>query len=449
MVDRSDEARSGVGGAARTPALAPSAGLRARLRPFYFYGWVICLVGFTVNMIFGAMMFHAFGTYVVLLKADFGWSATSFALAFSLMRIESGLLGPVEGWAIDRFGPRAIMRVGVVIFALGMIGLSRIDSLLTFYAAFLAMALGSALGAFLPISVAIVNWFDRRRVAALAMLSLGFAAGGLIQPLVVGGLEHYGWRQMSLMMGLLVLVVGLPLAQLVRHRPESHGRLPDGVAPEEHARRNRGRTEMEFTPRQALRTRAFWMLSLGQSASLLVFGAVSVHFVAYATETVGMSKGGAASMIALMTGATVAAQLVVGGLLGDRLPKLGTIVFAMFGHTVALFILAFGITPAWVAVFAVINGLAMGTRAPLMQALRADYFGRKSFGTIMGFSSLVMMFGIVTGPLAAGLSYDILGEYRPAFVLLGVLSAGGSVFFMLAKPPRLPDPMLARLPDAA
>ena len=412
--------------------------MRDHLRPLRFYGWVIGGVGFVVNMLFGAMMFHAFGTYVVLLREDFGWSATSFSLAFALMRIESGLLGPIEGWAIDRFGPRAIMRVGVVLFSIGLIGLSFINSLFGFYIVFLVMALGSALGAFLPISVAIVNWFDRRRAAALTLLSLGFSAGGLIQPLIVGGLEYYGWRQMSLMMGLLVLVVGLPLAQLVLHHPESHGYLPDGDSPEEHARRNSGREEIEFTARQALRTRAFWMISLGQSASLLVFGAVSVHFVAYMTETLKMTKGAAAGIIALMTLMTVIGQLVFGGLLGDHVNKLLVIVLAMFAHTVALLILAFGMSTAWVAAFAIINGLAMGTRGPLMQALRAEYFGRRSFGTIMGFSSLVMMFGIVIGPLVAGLSYDMLGEYRPGFILLAVLSALGSVFFMLTKPPAVP-----------
>jgi MFS family permease len=224
----------------------------------------------------------------------------------------------------------------------------------------------------------------------------------------------------------------------VRHRPESYGLHPDGATAEETEHRSRGRREVSFTARQALRTRAFWMISLGQSASLLVFGAVSVHFVAYTTESVGMTKGDAAQMTALMTLMMVAGQLTFGGLLGDRVRKLPVIVAAMFAHTLALFILAFGTSAGWVAVFAVINGFAMGTRGPLMQALRADYFGRGSFGTIMGFSSLVMMFGIVTGPLLAGLSYDVLGEYRPGFIALAVLSGLGSIFFMLARPPAPP-----------
>ena len=150
-----------------------------------FYGWWIVGSGFLVNTFNGALVFHAFGAYVVLLEDEFGWSRTTFAFAFALQRIESGLLGPIEGWAIDRFGPRKVMMLGLVIFALGFIALSQINSILTFYLAFLMIALGSVLGSFLPVTVAVVNWFNRRRAFALAMVSMGFAAGGLIQPGVV------------------------------------------------------------------------------------------------------------------------------------------------------------------------------------------------------------------------------------------------------------------------
>ncbi|MGE0227494.1 MAG: MFS transporter [Dehalococcoidia bacterium] len=407
--------------------------------PPFFYGWVLAGVGFTANMLNGALLFHAFGTYVVLLRDEFGWSKTSFSLAFALMRVESGLLGPIEGWAVDRFGPRSIMTLGTLIFGLGLMSLSLVNSLLTFYLVFLMMALGSALGAFLPISVALVNWFDRRRALALSFLSLGFSAGGLILPVVVFGLETLGWREMSFVAGIIVLLVGLPMAQLVRHRPEDHGYHPDGATDEEvMQQRAAGRREVNFTARQALRTSSFWMISLGASASLLVFGAVAVHFQSHLKESMGLSLGTAAFATTVMTLMMIIAQAIFGGFLGDRVNKQRVIVIAMFGHTVALLFLAFG-TNLWaVMAFAVINGLAMGTRGPLMQAMRADYFGRESFGTIMGFSSLVMMFGIVTGPLLAGLSFDVLGDYRPAFVLLALLSALGSVFFMLARPPTPP-----------
>ena len=437
------------GRAGAPPAKRAATALLRRRRSPIFYGWVLAGVGFVANMLNGALLFHAFGTYVVLMRDDFGWSRTSFSLAFSVMRMESGLLGPVEGWAIDRFGPRLVMTVGNVLFGVGLILLATINSLLEFYLVLLILALGGALGAFLPISVAIVHWFDRKRAMALATISLGFSAGGLAQPAVVAGLEGLGWRQFSVFAGIFVLVVAVPLAQLVRHRPEDYGYLPDG-ATEEQAELDRaaGRQQVDFTARQALRTSAFWMLALGQSASVLVFGAVSVHFVAHVTESIGLTLGTAAAAIMVMTGVMVVGQIAIGGFVGDRVNKRALIAVAMLGHTVALLILAFAASLQMVLLFAVVNGLAMGTRGPLSQALRAEYFGRAHFGTIMGFSSLVMMIGIVGGPLIAGLSYDMLGAYRPAFILLAFMSGLGSIFFWMARPPAPPPPEPEPEPEA-
>ena len=340
-----------------------------------FYGWWIVGSGFLVNTFNGALVFHAFGAYVVLLEEDFGWSRTTFAIAFALQRIESGLLGPIEGWAIDRFGPRRVMMTGLVLFALGFLAFSQIDSVLTFYLAFMLIAIGSVLGSFLPATVAVVNWFSKRRALALALVSMGFAAGGLIQPGVVALLEGLGWRNMAIASGLFVLVIGLPLAALMRHRPEDHGMRPDGAA----AREDEPPPERGFTARQALRTRAFWCIALGHSSSLLVIGAVMVHFVAHVNESLGYSLGFAASMITVMTVAMMFGQTFIGGFLGDRLHKRAAIVVALFGHTVALLLLAYAGSAWMVFAFVLINGLAMGSRGPLIQAMRADYFGRESY----------------------------------------------------------------------
>ena len=398
-----------------------------------FYGWWIVGAGFLVNTANGGLVFHAFGTYVVLLEDDFGWSRTTFALAFALQRVESGLLGPVEGWAIDRFGPRKVMTTGLVIFALGFFAFSQINSIATFYAAFLLIALGSALGSFLPVTVAVVNWFSARRAFALAMVSMGFAAGGLLQPGVVALLESIGWRSMAVASGVFILVVGIPLATLVRHRPEDYGMRPDGAP----ATAEESAPETGFTARQALRTRAFWFIALGHGSSLLVIGAVMVHFVAH-VEELGYSLSYAATMIMVMTISMVIGQTFIGGMLGDRVNKRLTIVIALFAQAMSLLLLAYATNQAMVLAFVVINGSAMGTRGPLVQAIRADYFGRQSFGTIMGFSSLVMMTGMIAGPVIAGVSYDTSGSYEFGFTLLAILAAFGSLFFVFATKPELP-----------
>ncbi len=409
-----------------------------------FYGWWIVGSGFIVNTFNGALVFHSFGAYVVLLEQDFGWSQATFGLAFALQRIESGLLGPIEGWAIDRFGPRKVMMTGLVIFAIGFLALSQINSILTFYLAYLLIALGSVLGSFLPVTVAVVNWFNKRRALALALVSLGFAAGGLIQPGVVALLESLGWRGMAAASGIFVLIIGLPLAAVVRHRPEDYGMLMDGEVPVQ------GQPppppERDFTTGQALRTSAFWLIALGHSSSLLVIGAVMVYFASHLTLGLGYSLAFFGLMSALMTTSMVIGQVGIGGLLGDRLNKRLVIIIAMCGHTVAMLLLAFSFNVVMVIGFVVINGLAMGTRGPLIQAMRADYFGRASFGKIMGFSSMVMMAGMIIGPVVAGISYDLTGSYQRGFVILAILALSGGVFFAFAKKPELPADTRAPAP---
>src|SRR5262245_53743051 len=84
-----------------------------------FYGWWIVGAGIGAQALSAGLLQQAFGSYVVLLEREFGWSRSTLSGAFSLARVEDGLLGPVQGWLLDRFGPRAVMRAGIVIFAAG------------------------------------------------------------------------------------------------------------------------------------------------------------------------------------------------------------------------------------------------------------------------------------------------------------------------------------------
>ena len=162
--------------------------------PRVFHGWWMVAAGFGLEFLIGALLFHAYGAYAVLLREEFGWSKTLLAGAFSMARAESGILGPIQGWLTDRFGPRALIRVGMVVFAVGLGLFSRIDGPVAFFATFFMMAVGTSLGGYLPISVAIVTWFRRRRALALSISGMGMALGGLSTPLVVAALTRFGHR---------------------------------------------------------------------------------------------------------------------------------------------------------------------------------------------------------------------------------------------------------------
>jgi MFS family permease len=390
--------------------------------------------GFGLELLIGALMFHAYGAYAVLLREEFGWSKTMLSAAFAMSRAESGILGPVQGWLTDRFGPRALIRVGIVIFGFGFLLFSRIDGPVAFFATFFMMAVGSSLGGYLPISVALVTWFRRRRALALSISGMGMAVGGLLTPVVVTALSRYGWRWTAFASGLVVLTIGLPLAQLMRRPPETYGLTPDGerrVAP--------GATPSaldprSYTAREAMATHAFWYISLGHAAALLVVSAVMVHMIIHVTERLGYTLAQAGAVVALLTVMQATGQLS-GGWLGDRFSKRWICAGCMLGHALSLMLLGLATAFWMVLAFAVLHGLSWGMRGPLMAAIRADYFGSGSFGMISGVSSMVIMFGMMLGPLVAGVLADRTGSYVPGFSVLAAFAAAGSLCFVLARRP--------------
>ncbi|RIK34904.1 MAG: hypothetical protein DCC58_21060 [Chloroflexi bacterium] len=417
--------------------------MRERAGGLYF-GWWIVAAAFGIQLLQNGLMSQSYGAYVSVLRADFGWSATALGLGFALQPVQNGLLGPLQGWMIERWGPRKVMRFGMVVFGGSFILFSQVNSLLTFYVIFVMMALGASLAGFMTITSTLVQWFERRRASAMSISQTGQSLGGALVPVVAWSLVTFGWRETAVASGLIILAVGLPLTQLIRSTPEEYGLLPDGatrdtVRPESGAAQAAGANSVEarvdFTPRQALHTRSFWFISLGHALALLVVSAVMVHLIVHLEEGMHFSLAGASLVVTAMTLVTAIGQLA-GGFLGDRFDKRMIAALAMFGHSVGLLALAWGNSLAWVIFFVLAHGMAWGMRGPLMQAMRADYFGRRHFATIMGYSSMVIMWGMITGPIVAGVMADRFGDYRYGFTILALLAGLGSIFFVFAtKPP--------------
>ncbi|MBI4233623.1 MAG: MFS transporter [Chloroflexi bacterium] len=422
---------------------------RARVGPLgsLFFGWWVVAGGFILQLLNAGLMFQVFGAYFVHLQREFGWSRTLLSGSYSLAQFEMGVIGPVQGWLLDRLGPRTISRVGVVLFGLGVMLLSLVHSTLFFYAAFFVIAIGSALTGWVTLNVTVANWFRRKRATAIGLVATGGSVGGLLVPAVAWALEAFGWRHTALGSGALILLIGVPLAQLMRKRPEDYGLAPDGQKSQmptrasgsraQHPMRPRDESATDFTTWEALRSPAFWYIGLGHSFAVLVVSAVNVHLIAHLVERLHLSLQLASTMMAIMTLFTIVGQ-VGGGLIGDRVEKRFIAALAMGGHVLGVLALAFASSMAWVLAFAFLHGLAWGTRGPLMSAIRADYFGRSSLGTIMGFSSLVVMFGSVAGPLLAGFLADKTGDYRLGFSILAGLGALATLFFLLARKPARP-----------
>ena len=402
-----------------------------------FYGWRMVASGGGIQFLQAGLLHQAFGAYFAMLSEEFGWSKTSLSVAATLQPMEAAVLGPALGWVVDRFGPQGMIRLGIVAFGVGFMLLSQIESLAGFYGAFLVIALGSSLCGFFPINVAIIHWFNKFRARALSTVSLGLALGGVFVPVVAWAMQTWGWRATAFGSGLLAILIGWPLARVFRRRPEDVGETIDGLPPRgKAAERGEEPGSPDFTARQALRTSAFWLLSLGHAFALLVVYAVSVHAITHMKEDLGYSLAEASIVITLMTVSQVGGVLV-GWAVGDRFEKRYIAALCMLMHSAGLLMLTYATGAAMLVAFAVLHGGAWGLRGPFMQAIRADYFGRRSIGMILGLSAMIIVIGQIGGPIVAGVFADLTGNYRAGFTTLAVLAGMGSLFFLLAKRPVL------------
>ena len=404
-----------------------------------FYGWKMVGAACGIQFLLGALLLQSFGLYIAVLSEEMGWSKTTLSGAAALQSAESAIIGPLLGWLMDRLGPQSIIRWGIVIFSAGLLLLSQVDSVASFYLSAALMAVGASLAGYFPLSVAIVHWFEKQRARALSIMSLGLALGGLAVPLMAWSMQQWGWRHTALGTGVLALVVGLPMARVIRRRPQDHGEYVDGIAPASTSAdplsAPKAPAPVGFTARQALATRAFWMLALGHGLALLVVTAVNVHAITHIKEGLGYSVATAGWVIMLMTFGQLMGVLLGAGM-GERFDKSKVAALCMLSHAIGLLFLTFSTHLAELVAFAVFHGLAWGLRGPLMQAIRADYFGVGAIGAIMGISAAVIAVGQIAGPMVAGVLADLTGDYRMGFTLLALTAAMGSLAFMLATKPR-------------
>jgi MFS family permease len=401
-----------------------------------FHGWRMATAGASMQFLQGGLLQQAFGAYLAVLTEERGWSKTALSGAAAMQSLEAAAIGPLLGWIIDRFGSQGMIRAGVILLGAGFMLFSQIDSIAGLYGAFIVIALGSSMCGFFPINVALIHWFEKKRARALSMLTLGLALGGIFVPAVAWSIEQFGWRATAFASGVLIIVLAWPLTYVFGHRtPQSIGETMDGLpatstAPGEPA----PVTQREFSAREALRTRAFWLLSLGHGFALLVVMAVNVHAITHMKEGLGYSVAEASLVITLVTLSQVGGVLL-GWAIGDRYQKRYVSAVCMLMHSAGLLMLTFAAGPAMLVGFALLHGIAWGLRGPLMQAIRADYFGRQSIGMILGLSSLIVVIPQAGGPLIAGAFADITGNYISGFTVLSVLAGLGSLFFLLARRP--------------
>lgn len=387
---------------------------------------------------FGAgTVFYGFSAFFNPMIAEFGWSRTAMSGVSSLSRLEGGLEGPIAGWLIDKFGSRRILLIGVAIVGIGFIALWLVNSLLSLYLIFGLLSMGYGLGYNSAPQAAVAKWFIRKRGRALAFLMSGNGIGGAIfVPLIALLITEFGWRWSVVFIGLAMLAIPLPLSLLVKNRPEEMGLKPDGQAdtPETLSLEVESATEEgDFTTREALRTRSFWVYSLAMMFRSSILSAIVIHQIPHLVD-IGISYQTASAVLGLMILISIPGRLLFGWL-GDRFNKKILLALLCLLQGIGVFIFIQASTLPLLYLYIIIYGLSYGGVIPLTIALRADLFGSRNFATISGLTMPISMIGTVTAPLIAGYLYDSTKSYSVAFYsFMVMIIISGLLFLVIPRP---------------
>ena len=403
-----------------------------------FYGWWIVCALFLIQAYAAGTIGYGFTALIEPLVNEFSWSYVQVSFAASIRGVEAGFLAPVVGLLIDRWGPRKLLIIGGIFYALALLLFSRITALWQFYGCFVLIAAGmSTLSGVLPMTV-VGYWFRRKVAIATGIAASGVVLAGLLIPLITRVIDIFGWRASVLAFGLGALVVILPLSFIVRHKPEQHGYSPDGdseVNPVHGKDETLNRsTEDIIEVKQAVKSSSFWLISIAFLTNVLAVSGVITHFMPF-SSTVNISRSVSSFFAGLIPVMSILGRLGFGWV-GDRFGKktVAIICFVLVGLPIILleFVSTLGIgllVPALV-----LFGIGYGGSVIIHPVLLREYFGRAKLGTILGFSMGVTMIGWLLGAPLVGWIYDMFSSYQFAWLAVICILIAGTISLIATQP---------------
>ena len=378
-----------------------------------FYGWWVLLACAVIQFYLGGAFFQGFTALFNPIADEFGWSYAIVSLAFTFRGFESGVLAPITGLLVDRFGTRKLLLTGTIIMGVGFLLFSQVQALWSFYVIFLVLALGLSLSSGVVTMAAVAGWFRKRTSLAMGILTSGFGASGLLVPVLVWLIDQWGWRTTVIIAGIGAWLLCVPLSLLVKSPPSDS----------DLAQKNIAAPPVSQTPkvggtREILKRKEFWFLSLAIFFGGVAGSAVIVHQIPYLVS-IGISRQTAGLMVVVLSLSNVAGRLVFGWL-GDFLDRRYCFVMATLINAAG--VLGFALSGTiWQLIPSLIAlGFGFGGLIPLRATLQIQLFGMTAFATVQGLLMVFITLGTIIAPPFAGWMFDIVGTYRPAFIALAV-----------------------------
>ncbi len=416
--------------------------LQGKLQGVY-YGWWVLAATFLLGVISGGIFSFSTSVFFRPIRTDLALNSTQTAMIFSLARAEGSIMGPIVGRLVDKFGARPMIIGGGLVASFGFILLHWVDSYWAFMLIFVGIvSSGKSAGLGQTLLSAVNRWFIRRRALAMAISITGFSSGGAaILPLITLGVHTIGWRDVMLYSGIFMAFIVIPLGMMVRHSPESMGLEPDGASkgPRQPTARSRNPSreveEVDFSVREALRTRAYWVILIASFLRITLYGAISVVVVDILVWK-GMEEDNAGFMVALLFLLSIPMRLAA-GLMGERFP----IQPLLFGgmSAAALASVSLLVVPGNLAVylFVIFMAIEQGGSTLNWVAL-GNFFGRKSFATLMGIMSTSFNIGMLFTPIYAGWLFDTTGSYKLLLITWAPLYALSALLYLALRQPPPP-----------
>jgi len=399
-----------------------------------FYGWWTVFACFLIAFYVGGALFYGFTAFFGPIVEEFGWSYTQVSIAFSLRGLEMGILAPIMGFLVDRFGPRKLIFSGTFIAGFSLILLGLTNSLFLFYSAFILLALGASGCASTVLMTTIAHWFRRNVGKAMGIVVCGFGAGGILIPLIVWLIDLYQWRTTLIILGLGMWALGIPLSFVIRHRPEQYGYLPDGEISAEPNLSNKGHHREEGGNfREVLKSRNLWKIGVAEAIRQMITMAVITHVMPY-LSSIGMSRASAAFVATSIPLFSIIGRFGFGWL-GDIFDKRYVLVvlYCLFGMGTLAFAY---IHIKWLIFpFLLLFSPAFGGTISLRGAIVREYFGRVYFGRLLGIIIGMSAIGGVIGPSAAGWTFDNVGGYQPVWLSFAGTTVIAIVLLLRIKTP--------------
>ena len=393
-----------------------------------YYGWYIALSGTITSFISLAVLQIGHGAFINDIYEELSWSMTAISTGFSIRVFGAGILSPLGGYLIDKFGPRITCITGTTLTFIGLILFSIMTQLWVFYLSSIIIAVGMSIGSHNAITASIMHWFDKKRGFAYSFSATGRALGYIgIVPITIL-LSNYGWRDTSLYASYFFFIVSLPASFVIKPNPDLENKLQINTKDEKRISDN------EYGITDALKTPAFWFLAFAQL--IYSFGnQMNLVHQQPALKSIGYSLSAVALIVTIFGGIQVFGRLG-SGWIGDRIGRSFLLMISFLLMGVGWIGLLFA-TPDvifFITLYLLFYTAGQSAHTATDQTVVADFFGITRFATIKGSMQLIALLGGITGPIMAGRIYDIYGSYDIAFIILcPVVSLGTLCVFMARK----------------